>query len=46
MGMFCMGPVTIGGCAKAPENGFPPSTLVSLHTTFFIPWLGLTQGPS
>lgn len=33
------------GRGRTPLKGFPPSTQVSLHTTFFMPWLGLTQGP-
>src|SRR6266496_6413407 len=43
--MFWNEPVLLGGCASLPDNGLPPSTSVSLHTYFFIPWDGGTHGP-
>src|ERR1700690_753297 len=43
--MFWNGPVTLGGGAIFPVNFLPPSRTVSLHTYFFIPCDGGTQGP-
>lgn|GEM_PF-5122852 len=43
--MFWNGPETMGGLGSEPENARPPSTRVSLHTSFFIPCDGGTHGP-
>ena len=43
--MFWNGPVAEGGLGSVPLKGRPPSTRVSLHTNFFIPWAGGTHGP-
>ena len=44
-GTFWNGPVVDGGFASTPVNGCPPSTEVSLHTSFFIACFGVTHGP-
>lgn len=44
-GTFWNGPLTVGGFASVPENGVPPRTRVSLHTSFFIACAGCTHGP-
>ena len=46
MGMSWNFPFTKGGWASTPENSFPPSTTVWLHTTFFMASSGFTQGPA
>ena len=43
--MFWNGPVAEGGLGSAPVNGLPPSTRVSLHTSFFMACAGGTHGP-
>jgi hypothetical protein len=44
-GAFWKGPLTVGGFGRAPVNRFPPSTRVSLQTSFFMAWAGVTHGP-
>lgn len=39
------GPVIAGGAGSARENGFPPSIVTSLQTSFFMPSAGGTHGP-
>ena len=46
IGMSWNRPLTVGGWGSAPANFLGPSTRVSLHTTFFMPSSGLTQGPA
>ncbi len=37
--------MVVGGGVNRPWKRWPPGTTVSLQTSFFIAWSGLTQGP-
>jgi hypothetical protein len=43
--MFWNHPVALGGLLKRPLKALPPSTWVSLQTSFFIACFGATEGP-
>src|SRR5271155_292477 len=45
METFWNAPVFDGGAAILPLKGLPPSTLVALHTYFFMPCDAGTHGP-
>ena len=44
-GAFWNGPVVVGGFGRMPVKRRPPRTRVSLQTSFFMAWAGVTQGP-
>src|SRR6218665_2353955 len=45
LGKFWKRPVAVAGWGRFMETGFPPGVAVSVHTIFFIPSFGATQGP-